>query len=63
MNSRKKILLGLFVIFLILVLAGVFSCSRLPTIVPDLARRPDSAVQLTGAWACGNAKQGNHRRH
>jgi cardiolipin synthase len=48
MSSRKKVLLGLFVVVLILVLAGVFSCSRLPTIVPDLARRPGPAVQLEG---------------
>ena len=48
MSSRKKILLGLIVIVLILVLAGVFSCSRLPTIVPDLALRPGPAVQLDG---------------
>jgi cardiolipin synthase len=47
-SSRKKVLLGLFVVVLVLVLAGVFSCSRLPTIVPDLARRPGPAVQLEG---------------
>jgi cardiolipin synthase len=48
MSSRKKVLLGLFVVVLVLVLAGVFSCSRLPTIVPDLARRPGPPVQLEG---------------
>lgn len=48
MSLRKKIFLGLFVIVAILVLAGVFSCSRLPTIVPDLARRSGPAVQLQG---------------
>jgi cardiolipin synthase len=36
------------VIVLVLVLAGVFSCSRLPTIVPDLTLRPGPAVQLEG---------------
>ena len=48
MSTRKKVLLGLFAVVIILVLAGVFSCSRLPTIVPDLARRPGPAVQLEG---------------
>jgi cardiolipin synthase len=48
MSSRKKVLLGLFVVVIILVLAGVFSCSRLPTIVPDLARRSGPAVPLVG---------------
>jgi cardiolipin synthase len=37
-----------FVVVAVLVFAGVFSCSRLPTIVPDLARRPAPAVQLEG---------------
>jgi cardiolipin synthase len=35
-------------IVLVLILAGVFSCSRLPTIVPDLSRRPGPALQLQG---------------
>ena len=48
MSLRKRLLLGLFVVVLVLVLAGVFSCSRLPTIVPDLARRTGPAVQLEG---------------
>lgn len=48
MSSRRKVLLGLFGVVLVLVLAGVFSCSRLPTIVPDLARRPGPALQLEG---------------
>lgn len=48
MSFRKKMILGLFVVVAILVLAGVFSCSRLPTIVPDLARRSAPAVQLQG---------------
>ena len=41
-------LLGLLVIVVVLVLAGVFSFSRLPTIAPDLARRPGPAVELQG---------------
>jgi cardiolipin synthase len=48
MSQRKKVLLGLCVLVLILILAGVFSCSRLPTIVPDLTRRPGPALQLEG---------------
>ena len=48
MTLRRKALLGLFVVVAVLVLAGVFSCSRLPTIVPDLARGPGPAVQLEG---------------
>lgn len=48
MSTRQKVLLGLFAVAGVLVLAGVFSCSRLPTIVPDLARRPGPAVQLEG---------------
>jgi len=47
-TTRKKILLGVSGVVLILVLAGVFSCSRLPTIVPDLTRGPGPAVQLEG---------------
>ena len=47
-SFRKKMILGLFVVVAVLVLAGVFSCSRLPTIVPDLARRSGPAVQLEG---------------
>ncbi len=48
MSSRKKVFLGLFAFVTVLVLAGVFSCSRLPTIVPDLARRSGPVVQLEG---------------
>lgn len=48
MNSRRMILLAALVVIVVLVLAGVFSCSRLPTIVPDLARRAGPAVQLQG---------------
>ncbi|MGB5738702.1 MAG: cardiolipin synthase [Woeseia sp.] len=49
MSSRKKkVLIVLFIVVLILVLAGVLSFSRLPTIVPDLARRTGPAVQLEG---------------
>jgi cardiolipin synthase len=48
-SSRRGILLGLFGAVLILILAGVFSCSRLPTIVPDLSRPPGPALQLEGA--------------
>jgi cardiolipin synthase len=47
-SSRTKVVLGLLATVLILVLAGVFSCSRLPTIVPDLARHTGPAVQLAG---------------
>ncbi len=50
-------LLSLFGVFLVLVLAGVFSCSRLPTIVPDLTRRPDPAVQLEGSGGPLSATQ------
>jgi cardiolipin synthase len=48
MSTRKKVLLGLIIVVLILILAGVFSCSRLPTIVPDLAQRHRPAVALEG---------------
>jgi len=48
MSPRRKVLLVLFVVVLVLVLAGVFSCSRLPTIVPDLTHRPGPALQLEG---------------
>ncbi|MCJ7591354.1 MAG: cardiolipin synthase [Woeseiaceae bacterium] len=48
MNLRRKVVLGLFIIFVALILAGVFSRSRLPTIAPDLARRTGAAVQLEG---------------
>ena len=48
MTSRKKILLALFGVVAVLVLAGVFSCSRLPTIVPDLARSTGPPVRLEG---------------
>jgi cardiolipin synthase len=48
-SSRKKVLLGLTIVVLILVMAGVLSFKRLPTIVPDLARRSGPAVQLEGA--------------
>ena len=34
---------------LVLALVSIAGCSSLPTIVPDLARRPASAVQLQGA--------------
>lgn len=44
-------------VVLILILAGVFSCSRLPTIVPDLTRRPGPAVQLEGERGPLSAKQ------
>lgn len=57
MTRKKIILLSLFGVFLVLILAGVFSCSRLPTIVPDLARRPNPAVQLDGEHGPLSAKQ------
>lgn len=48
MSTRKKVVLGLCVAAVVLVLGGVFSCSRLPTIVPDLARHDGPAVRLEG---------------
>ena len=42
----KNLRLTHWLAFGLLVLSG---CSSLPTIVPDLARRPASAVQLQGA--------------
>jgi cardiolipin synthase len=46
MSTKRKVLLCLLGIVLVLIFAGVFSCSRLPNIVPDLARSPGPAVQL-----------------
>jgi cardiolipin synthase len=41
-------MLGILIVVVVLTLAGVFSFSRLPTIVPDLARRAGPAVTLEG---------------
>ncbi len=57
MTTKKKVILSLFGIFLILILAGVFSCSRLPTIVPDLSHRVGPAVQLEGERGPLSTKQ------
>ena len=57
MTRKKVVLLSIFGVFLILILAGVFSCSRLPTIVPDLTRSPGPAVQLDGSRGPLSAKQ------
>jgi hypothetical protein len=48
MNLRRKAMLGMLIIVLVLTLAGVFSFSRLPNIVPDLTRRAGPAVALVG---------------
>jgi cardiolipin synthase len=48
MNLRRKVMLGMLIIVLVLTFAGVISFSRLPTIVPDLARRAGPAVTLEG---------------
>jgi len=48
-KSPRSGLLGLFCLFSLFGLFGLSACSSLPTIVPDLARRPGVPVQLEGA--------------